>query len=436
MAMATAFTSFLMIINELGLGAALVQQRTTDLDIRRRIFGATLLVNSAFLVLLVLAAPLIAAFFEEPRVAPVLRVLALQFLISAFEVVPVAQLERDLDFKRKSLCNLIAAIVGGATTLALAMRGFGVWSLVWGNLTLVALRAVGYNLVAPFPHLPRFGIAGIHGALRFGGFVMLERAMWSLYSQADVFIVGKLLGAHALGIYAVAMHLASLVMHKTGGVLYEVAFPTFSRAQEQQQGAVFRDYLRRAMAILAVLSFPLFVGIASVAPELVVVLLGAEWAAATVPLALLSLVMPIRMASNLLPPALQGVGRPDVSVQNLLLALLVMPVAFAVGTRGGIVGVCVAWLVAFPLVWLAMLLRSRAALGVGIAEMLRPLALPGACAAAMFAAVVGARGAFAGFEPALLRLAALCAIGAAVFLGTMWLAGRGRLLDVVALARR
>jgi teichuronic acid exporter len=434
MAMAMVFVSFLMIINELGLGAALVQQRALDLDATRRVFGTTLLVNATFMALLALAAPLFALFFEEPRLTDIVRVLSLQFLISAFEVVPVAQLERSLDFKRKSLCNLLAAICGGATTLALAWRGFGVWSLVWGNLVLVVLRAVAYNVAAPFPHLPRFGIAGIQGALRFGGFVMLERAMWSLYSQADVFIVGKLLGAHALGIYAVAMHLASLVMHKTGGVLYEVAFPTFSRAQEQ--GTVFREYLLRSMAILAVLSFPVFVGVASVAPELVAVLLGPDWHAAAPALALLSLVMPIRMASNLLPPALQGVGRPDVSVQNLLIALIVMPIAFAVGTRGGIIGVCIAWLVTFPLVWITMLARSRAALGVSVAEMLRPLLVPGACALAMFVAVSATRAASTVLEPQILQLAFLSAVGAAVFLGAMWMVARPRLLDVVALARR
>jgi O-antigen/teichoic acid export membrane protein len=434
MAMATVFVSFLMIINELGLGAALVQQRDLNLEATRRIFGATLLVNTAFMLLLMLAAPLFAVFFGEERLTAIIRVLAVQFVISAFEVVPVARLERELNFKRKSLCNLVAAIGGGATTLVLAWEGFGVWSLVYGNLTLVTLRAVGYNVAAPFPHLPLFGFAGIRGALRFGGFVMLERAMWSLYSQADVFIVGKLLGAHVLGIYAVAMHLASLIMHKTGGVLYEVAFPTFSRAQEQ--GALFRDYLLRSMAILAVLSFPVFVGIASVAPELVAALLGASWEAAVPALALLSLVMPIRMASNLLPPALQGVGRPDVSVQNLLIALIVMPIAFAIGTRWGLEGVCLAWLFAFPLVWLAMLVRSRMALGVEVAEMLRPLLVPAACATAMFAAVSASRPLLEGVEPAVVRLASLCALGAAVFLGSMTLVGRERLLDVLALARR
>jgi O-antigen/teichoic acid export membrane protein len=434
MALATMFISFLMIVNELGLGAALVQRRDVDDLLRQRVFGATLLANLCFALVLLLLAPLIASFFEEPRLTSIIRVLALQFMMCAFEVVPVASLERNLDLKGKSLCNLVAALAGGVVTLGLAWSGWGVWSLVYGNLSQVLVRVVGYNLAAPFLRWPRFDFWRIVDSVRFGGFVMLERAMWSLYSQADVLIVGKLLGAHILGIYAVAMHIASLIMHKTGGVLYEVAFPTFSRAQEQ--GGAFEQFLLKALRLLAVLCFPVFFGMASVAPELVSVLLGSQWSAAVPALVLLSAVMPIRMASNLLPPALQAVGRPDVSVLNLVVAIVAMPLAFVIGTFWGLVGVCAAWLVAFPLVWLTMLYLSASLIRIGPVRVIRVFMVPAACAGIMWVAVALVRGILEDVESTVLRLALLCGAGAVVYAVAMLLVARDRLHEVVAVARR
>jgi O-antigen/teichoic acid export membrane protein len=434
MAMATVVIAFLMLVNELGLGAVIVQRESLDLDTVRTIFGITLIVNTLFFALLWLAAPLISGFFHEDRLTTIVRVLALQFVIAAFEIVPVAQLERNLDFKRKSLANLAANVAGGAASLVLAYRGLGVWALVSGNLVLVTTRMVLLNIAAPFLHLPAFNVRAAANALAFGGLVTLERAMWFLYSQADVFVVGRLLGTRILGVYSVAMQLASLVMHKTGGVLYEVAFPTFARTQEDRRR--LSAYVLKAKRLVGFFGFPIFFGIASVAPEMVQVLLGSSWSAAAPALCLLSLVMPLRMASNVLPPALQGSGRPDVSVLNLLLALVVMPLAFLAGARWGLLGVCWSWVLAFPPVYLMMLLRSRHVLGVGVGEVLRTMALPALASAVMFGAVSLLRHLLGeSLEPAI-RLPLLIAAGAACYGALVWFAGRALLLEALALLKR
>ena len=105
LAMATVFVAFLTMFSELGLGAAIVQKAEVDEKLLKRAFGLILIVHFSLAALLALAAPLIAAFYTEPRVIPILRVLSLQFLLAAFAVIPDAQLQRRMEFRNRSLLD-------------------------------------------------------------------------------------------------------------------------------------------------------------------------------------------------------------------------------------------------------------------------------------------------------------------------------------------
>ena len=105
LAMATVFVAFLTMFSEFGLGPAVVQRRDIDDPLLKRVFGVILIVHASLTLVLVLAAPLIAEFYREPRVAPVVRVLSLQFMISAFVVIPDAMLQRRMEFKHRSLLD-------------------------------------------------------------------------------------------------------------------------------------------------------------------------------------------------------------------------------------------------------------------------------------------------------------------------------------------
>lgn len=134
LAMATMFVGFLNLMSEAGLGAALVQAPEVDNLKLRGIFGAVILVHSALFVLLVAAAPAIAQFFEEDHLVSIIRVLALQLLISMFKVIPSALPTRMLDFRRLSIIGLAGVLCGSLSTLGLALSGYGVWALVIGSL--------------------------------------------------------------------------------------------------------------------------------------------------------------------------------------------------------------------------------------------------------------------------------------------------------------
>ena len=171
LAMATVFVALLAMFSEFGLGAAVVQQANIDEHLLRRVFGVILVIHFSLAILLALAAPLIADFYGEPRVVPVVRVLSLQFVLAAFAVVPDAQLQRRMEFRTRSLLDLSGAIVNSFTTLAMALAGAGVWALVAGSLLGQAWKTLGINWFSPFLRSPEFSIKGMRPLITFGGHI-------------------------------------------------------------------------------------------------------------------------------------------------------------------------------------------------------------------------------------------------------------------------
>ena len=386
LAMASVFVAFLAMMAAAGLGPAIVQAREIDDGKLRQLLGLIVVLNGGLFLLLFLAAPLIAVFFDEVRLTDVIRVLSSQFIISGFAVIPESMLGRELKFKARALIDLSSNVAGGVVTLALALSGQGVWSLVAGTMVSTTGKAIGLNLVAPHVRWPSFSLRGTRALLAFGGNVTASRILWFFYSQADIFIAGKLLGKEALGFYSVAMHLASLPVQKISGVLNQVAYPAFAQIQRSPQ-LVSENFLK-AVRILSFFAFPVLWGISSVAPELVGLLLGAKWSQAVLPLQVLPAIMPLRMISNFLPSAIDAVGRPDISVKYLMAACLIMPAAFVFGSQWGLVGLCMAWLIVYPLLLLGYFLKALPAIGLNIHALIRATAWPALASLAMYGAVV------------------------------------------------
>ncbi len=336
MAMASVPIIFFYLLNTVGLDAVLVQKRDLSERLRAQVFGIVILVNLLLFLGFLGGAPWIAAFYHEPRLTAMVRVLGFQFVLLAFETLPQSQLERDFDFGRRSIVELVTIVAGSLTAWTLARAGFGVWTLIWGSLTTTAIRTVGLNLAQRSLCWPRFSLEGIKGDLLFGRSVTVDRALRFILADTDRFIGGKLFGNVLLGYYAVANDLASLPINKLTGLINSIALPAFAKAQLTPAGA--RSYLLTVTRLMSLLAFPFFLGISSIAPELTVLLLGPKWQAAAIPLQLLSLVMPLRMLMNAFQPFLWGVGRPDTSASTFLIGALTMPVAFVVGAQWGPVG--------------------------------------------------------------------------------------------------
>jgi O-antigen/teichoic acid export membrane protein len=434
MALAWVFVAFLTLLNELGLGAALIQKQDVDKNTLRRIFGVLLLVCFCFFLFLVSAAPLIGSFFKEERIAPIIRLLSLQFLVMAFGIIPQSLVARKMDFKNISIVDLISAIAGSVTTLILAMSRFGVWSLAWGSIAIAVVKTVGLNFICPYIPIPSFSFKGLGQHLSFSGYVTINRVLWYFFIQADILIIGKLLGKELLGAYSVAMNLASLPMQKASGIINQVAFPAFSSIQNDSQKVASSSI--KAVRILSFFVFPVLWGISSVAPELVSTLLGGKWYRATTPCQLISLVIPLRMIINVLDPAVMGLGRPDISFSIILFSSIVMPFAILIGTYWGLAGISLAWVIFFPLVFLYNLSRLVPVLGIRVFEVLEAMARPALGALIMYIIILLTRMFFATDVKSIAHLLLLIIVGALVYIGVIITIHQKGLNEVIDLLRR
>jgi teichuronic acid exporter len=292
MAMAWVYIGFIGLFNELGLGAAIIQRKDLSQDDLSSICWAVLSINVALCAVALLSASLVADFYQEPRVADVLRVASIVFIIRGVSLVPGNILTRELAFREQSQAELIAGILGPVATLWLATEGFGVWSLVYGILVQEVLRTLLYFVYRPWKPNLSFSLAKVKDLVDFGAKVAAARLVWYLSANIDLLIAGKILGKTQLGYYSVAAQLAVIPLDKMVSTITYVAFPALSKVQDDP--SVVRRYYLRIVKVVAFALFPACWGIYLVAESAVPLFLSEKWLPAVLPLQILSMVTACR----------------------------------------------------------------------------------------------------------------------------------------------
>ncbi|MBC2714599.1 MAG: lipopolysaccharide biosynthesis protein [Desulfobacteraceae bacterium] len=412
-AMATVLTGFLTILSELGLGAAIIQKNEIAEDELRKIFGCVIVLDFFLCGAVWGTAPLVANFFAEPRVIPVMRLLCFNFILISFYLLPQSLLQRDLNYKRISVIDLIATVCSSAVTLLLAWKNYGAFALVWGIVCIHLVKAVIYNFDKSLRYCPAFSLRGIRSMLRFGGYISFSRVIWYFYSQADVVIVGRVFGKGQLGVYSIALQLVSIPLTKIGSIAHQIGLPAFSQIQDNLS-AVQKNFLK-IVKVSSLLSFPLYLGAASVVDVVLPALLGDKWIESIVFIQILCLVMPLRFISTFFTPVVSAVGRPDIHAGNMIIAIIIMPVAFLVGSRWGPLGLCLAWIVAFPIFFLISAGRVLKVLQLPLRVFLKEFYLPAGASVGMAISIFWMKNTGIMELPPLLSIIILCCSGVAVY---------------------
>jgi len=419
MALAWLVVSVAAAAAELGLGVSLVQARAFDRDQLARVAALALLLHLGMGLVVACGAPLAALFFGEPRLTAIVQVGALHFVLAAFTTIPEALVLRDMDFRRLSTADLVSALSGSLATLALAMAGAGVWSLVVGNLFAAALRS-SLLMRGRFVR-PQFRFDRIGRFAAFGGTLTTSRLVWQLTHQVDVLIAGRFLPQEAVGLYSMAVHLATLPMQKITSVVNQVALPAVARLQAERARLQLR--LLTALRLMMLVAIPPLWCLAAVAPEFVSVVLGPRWSGIAYPLRVISLLVPLKIASSVISTSTVALGAAMLDFRNTMINLVVLPLAFLVGVQWGIDGLATAWVVGTGIVLGLTLPRMCPVVGVGLRQVVRAGAAPLIAGVALVVAVLALRPLLAGAaEP--LRLAALILAGLAVYVAVVTLLER------------
>jgi len=373
MAMAGVYLAFIVLFNEVGLSAAIIQKKDLSDEDRSNICWAVLAFNLVLFGVSFAVAPLVARFYEESRVADLIRVASLAFIIRGIGLVPNSMLTRQMAFKRQSQAALIGSTLGAAATLFLALKGFGVWSLVLGSLiNEMAVNTLVY-VFHPWRPTLSFSPARARTLIGFGSKVAVARILWYLSSNLDLLIAGKVLGKTQLGYYAVAVQLALVPIDKMVSTIAQVAFPAFSKVQDDP--ALLQRYFLKTVNVVAFASFPLCWGFFLIADTVVPLVLSDKWLPAVLPLQILSMVTSFRAIHLVNAPLELAVGRPGVTIRNFAIITSVLGLSFLVGVSYGLEGLAYSWL-AFPVVFLVTTSITLRLIGLSLGAYVKELRHP------------------------------------------------------------
>ncbi len=413
MGVALLVLSLLGMLATTGFSQAMIQKRA---DIGQYLDTAWVVTVVRGLLLggmVFLCAPLFAAFFQEQRALPVLRLMAVSPVLTGFASPGLIALNKDLHFKKLVLFAAARAVIGAAAAILSAVLLRSVWALVAASLFGDVVFMLGSYLMHPYR--PRFGFrwSKARELWRFGRWVLGSSLLHYLFNDGDDWVVGRLLGANALGLYQTAYRLGCTPMTEITSVFSKVAFPTFSKLQDDTEKQR-RAYLR-ILQVIMFASTPVALGVLLVARDGVAVFLGEKWLPMVTSLQILVCWGWIRSFRATTGPVLLAQGRPDLvtkftAFKVAILAMLVVQLSL----RWGIVGTSWAVVIASALE-VPLLIRSlRIGLDARSTEILSRLGRPLLPAAAMTAIVLSIRQ-LVPAEATVLRLGISTVCGAAVY---------------------
>ena len=273
--MVAVFTGFATLLAEFGFGSAIVYRPDLRPIHLTSIFWVNIAAGALLAALFWIGAPVVAAFYETPLLVSITRAIGLNFLLSAFGIVPSALLRRHMAFDRVAALNVLAALTAGIVAVGLAYAGVGAWALViHGLVSAASMSGLALAFSRWRPGL-QFSAPAVRELLGYSsnlvGFGLVN--YWA--RNADSLLIGKFLGSAALGIYSRAYSLMLLPISEVIAVLGNVMFPALSSIQ-QDRTRVKRIYLR-AMPMIALVAFPMMLGLVAVAEPFVLTLFGERW---------------------------------------------------------------------------------------------------------------------------------------------------------------
>jgi O-antigen/teichoic acid export membrane protein len=280
MAAVAAFTAF----SDLNLFQALTASDDVDADHLNTAFTLSLLRGLLMATAMFGLADVIAGAMDTPALAAVLRALSLLFILEGLSNPAFWMYQRNLDFSKEFGRSTIAQAISSVATIAAGFYFRSYWAIVVGTLvTYAASAGMSYWRV---PFRPRLGLRHWRGLIGFGGWLTLQGIASQLASLAPRILIPKLVSPAALGVYTISRDTVSLPLDELLGPLRRTFLPSFSAIKNDPER--LRRTTRLAMSTLLAAALPVGVGMALLAEEILMILVGQQWLAGAIVLQVLA----------------------------------------------------------------------------------------------------------------------------------------------------
>lgn len=433
--------NYLDTLSDFGVGAALVYRQEDPAKSANVAFTLSVVTGLLLTAAAIVLAPLAGEFFREPRVVPIIRVLSLSFLISAFGSIQQWRIRKEMDFQRRVLPEVGRTFLKGGISVLFALLGFGVWSLVWGQLAGVLGGTILYWWVSPRGLRFDFDRKISRQLLGYGSQMILVGLLGMLHNNADYLIIGRRMSSADLGFYTIAFRIPELIIMNLCFIVSQALFPAYAKLQDNP--AALRSGFLSSLSYVSLLTVPIGVGLYLVSPEFILLFYTDRWAPAIPVMQLLSLYALIYSLSFNSGDVYKATGRPAILNQLAVVKLAItLPVLWIAAGHGILYVALGQALVTLLLTFVRLGVASRiiAVRPWEIWQALRPALVGGAV---MLGGTLLLRfpldslqqGAPLTALPPVARLLLLMVVASLLYVATLWLIQRPLLLKGLALLR-
>ena len=341
LAMVVVFTNFVMIFRDFGLTAALIQRKEIIEEHLSSCFWINILVGFLLTLIFVVLTPLISHFYSEVRLIRIIMILASNFFISSFGVVQIALFTKEMNFKPLAIVEISAVAISGAIAIVLAFSGFGVWSLVWQQIVYNLMRIFFLWIFSSWKPKFMFRWYRVKELLGFGLSLTGFNFVNYFNRNLDNLLIGRFLGSIPLGFYNLAYRLLLFPLSNMSSVIGIVMFPSLSMIQDDKN-KVCSAYIK-ATRYIAVITFPLMMGILVVAPQFIRTVFGLQWERSIFLVQVLSIISLIQSIGTTVGWIYKSQGRTDIMLRWGIFSTIIVTIGFVIGLRWDIEGVSIAY---------------------------------------------------------------------------------------------
>lgn len=335
----TIVINYLDILNTAGINSALVARK----DRLEEAANAALLINVLMGVFSYgvswLIAPQVADFFHEEKITDLFRLIAIILPIDGLGLVPDALIQRNLRFRDKMIVSISRNVVKGLASIIFALLGWGYWSLAWGQVIGSFISVPASWILAAWRPTFKYHWQTTREMMGYGVHIILASIAGVLRANVDYIIVGKALGATALGIYTMAYRIPELAIKSLNEVVARVLFPLLSRLQSDTEA--LRAYYLNYIRYIALFSFSVGAGIALTSNLFVVQFMSSKWNEAIAPMSYVAIALSIAAIGHAPGVLYKSINRPDVLSWTSLVKLPFIIGLLIFCVRWGINGVAI-----------------------------------------------------------------------------------------------
>jgi O-antigen/teichoic acid export membrane protein len=436
--MVTAFTGVLNMFGGLGLSLAAIQRESLSKEESSALFWMNLVFGGLLTSIAFAAAPMVSAFYHEPRLLAIMEVIAMTFVITSAGIQHGVLLQRRMRFGVSATIDICSLLIGTVVSIGMAMAGHGYWALVSMTITLPLATTIGLWLSTGWvPGWPRMAaeMPSLLSLLRFGSGTTLNGFLSYFVNNIDKLLLGRFWGTDAVGLYGRAFYLINFPGDTLNSTIGEVAFAALSRTRDDL--GRLRRYFLKGYSLVVTLTLPLTVLCALFSDDIVFVVLGPKWMGAAEIFRILAPTILVFAISNPLGWLLNSLGLIKRGVCIALFSAPLMLIAVVLALPYGPRGVAAAYSIVMMIKVVPATFWALRGTGIRVREIAMALVSPLTASLVAAGVAVAAHAFYApALSPILRLIFDVVAFGAVYLAALLLIAGKQALyLDLLRSVR-